>query len=317
MAYLVLNDYKNYIQGDYLRQLQQGDDTKRTTEENTSIQAIAQRLTQKYDLDSEFTSMLPYDSTKVYGAAQRVTVDIATNGFRAWVTTTAYTPGALVIEASVGYICTTANNDATFTVANWTSVGPQHSIYYGAYPSTCTLNGDPNPATMMEPYAPVFNYKNLYNVGDVVYWKGYTYVCNQASTVLSHSAVLQYTKYTNLPYSNVFPDDQQGNANAGYWKTKAPYTIPAATLLTNNKWVAGDNRNQTIKDAMVRITVFKLSPLIAPKNRPDVWLDEYRSILTELNNAAEGKITMILPLKQPNNALRTHYGGNIKNQNNY
>lgn len=317
MGYLILSDYKTYIQGDYLRQLTQGDYSKRIVEENTSLQAIAQRLTAKYDLNTEFTETLPYDSTKTYGAISRVVVDYSPNGFKPWTASTVYLVGALVINLGTGYICTIANNDATFTPANWTAVGAQYTIYYGAYPSTCTVNGQPNPATLTQPYAPVFNYKAMYIKGDVVFWKGSTYVCNQSSIAFNHFQVLQYALYTNIPYSNVFPDDPVQNNTGTYWTNSTAYVIAPGTALTDAVWIQGDNRNQTIKDAMVRITVFKLSPLIAPKNRPDVWLDDYRSILRELNDAAEGKIIMLLPLRQPNNAIRTWYCGNVKNSNNY
>ena len=96
MAYLILQDYANYIQGDYLRQLTQGSDSKRQTEENVSIQAIAQRLTQKYDLNSEFTSMLPWKSTKIYQVGERCTVDLDPNGFMPWVSMQAYVAGSAV-----------------------------------------------------------------------------------------------------------------------------------------------------------------------------------------------------------------------------
>jgi len=316
MGYLIKNDYKSYIQGDYLRQLVQGDDSKRVIEENTSLQVIVQRLTAKYDLDLEFTDMQPYDSTKVYGAAQRTVVDFSPNGFAPWAAGV-HAEGDLVIEAGTGYICNADITDTVFDATQWTSVGAQYTIYYGAYPATCTVNGQLNPATLTQPYAPVFNYKTLYSKGDVIFWKGYTYTANQASTVLCHNAVLQYSEYNNIPYNNIFPDDPINNANGAYWNNKEAYTIPVATPLTDAKWVQGDNRNQTIKDAMVRITVFKLSPLIAPKNRPDVWLDDYRSILRELKDVAEGMITMILPVKQPQNNTRTWYCGAIKQTNNY
>lgn len=134
---------------------------------------------------------------------------------------------------------------------------------------------------------------------------------------MTQQQALQYTLYTNIPFANVFPDDPVQNAQGQYWKSKTAYNIAAGTALTSNNWVRGDNRNQTIKDAVVRITVFKLSPLIAPKNRPDVWLDDYRSILRELNEAAEGKISMSLPVNQPQFGLKTSYGGDVKRQNNW
>lgn len=317
MPYLIKNDYKTYIQGDYLRQLVQADDNKRVIEENTSLQVIVQKLTQKYDLNSEFTDMQPYNKAKTYAAGERVTVDFGINGFTAWVTLGGYSVGDLVINAAVGYICSTGNNDVTFNPAHWTSVGAQYTIYYGAYPSTCTLNGQPNPASLTQPYAPVFNYKSLYSLGDVVYWKGNTYVAKQPSTVLTHFAAIQYQIYTNLPFNNVFPDNPVANKNGVYWNNATAYVITPNTPLTNSAWVRGDNRNQTIKDAMVRITVFKLSPLIAPMNRPEVWLDDYRSILRELNDAANGLITLVLPSNQPQNNLKTAFGGDIKLENSF
>lgn len=317
MGYLVLKDYATYIQGDYLRQLTQGNDDKRITEENVSLQTIAQRLTQKYDLNTEFKDTLPYDRTKAYTAADRVVVDISANGFTAWVAAADYAVDDLVIYNAVGYICTTLNSDATFDPANWSAIAPQHTIFYGAYPSTCTLQGEPNPATLMSPFAPVFDYKALYKRGDVVFWRGNTWVCNQDSIEISHTAALQFVSIENIPYANVFPTDPLANATEIYWTDRTAYTIVPDTPLTDDAWIRGDNRNQTIKDAMVRITVFKLSPLIAPRNIPDVWLEDYRSIMRELKDASLGNITMLLPMKQPQKNLKTFFGGFIKNMNNY
>lgn len=316
MGYLVLKDYGQYIQGDLLRQITQGNDAKRITEENTSIQTIAQRLQQKYDLNSEFTQTQPYDKTKIYGAADRVTVDLSVNGFKAWVAG-AHVAGDLVINGGNGYISPGSFTDSTFDPTQWTYVAPQYTIYYAAYPSTCTLQGVANPATLTDPYAPVFNYKSIYAKGDIAWWRGSTYVCNQPSTVLCHGAILQYATYSNIPYANVFPDDPVGNAGGAYWTTKTAYTVPAATPLTDARWTQGDNRNQVIKMAMIVITVFKLSPLIAPVNRPAIWLEDYRSMLRELKECAEGQMTLNLPLRQPNNATRSYHGGNIKQDNWY
>lgn len=314
-GYLYLNDYKTYIQGVYLNQLVQGDDGKRVTEENVSVQTIAQRLQQKYDLDLEFRKLTVWDKTKTYSAWDRVYIDISASGFAQWVTATSYVVGDPVYYNGYGYYCLTANSDVTFTPAKWTKVGARYDIFYAAFPSTCTLNGQPNPSTLTAPYAPVFNYKNLYSKDDVVYWKGNTYVCASASTVLSHQAQLQYSLYTNIPYNNVFPDDPVNNNNEQYWKDETAYVVEAGTPLTDSAWVAGDNRNQNIKDAMITITVWKLSPLIAPSNRPANWLEDYRGIMRDLGMAARGEITLNLPMKQPYNAVRTYNGGNIKNIN--
>jgi hypothetical protein len=163
----------------------------------------------------------------------------------------------------------------------------------------------------------VFNYKTIYAKGDVVFWRGNTYVCNIATAVPSHQNLIQYNQINPELVYNVFPDDPINNSSGQYWSDRTAYTITAGTRLNNAAWVLGDNRTQLIKDAMIRITVFKLSPLIAPMNRPDAWLDDYREILRELKSAAMGEITLLLPTKQPQFNQHTYYGGNPKNINKY
>ena len=316
-TYLIKNDYKTYIQGDYLRQLTQADDNKRVIEENTSMQVIISRLTQKYDLNTEFRTLSVWDRTVAYGAGDRVYIDANANGFATWVSGTTYALNAAVYYNGYGYYCTTANSDVTFTPAKWTSVGAQYTIYYGAFPSTCTVNGQPNTSTLSQKFAPVFNYKTIYKKDDVVFWRGNTYVCNSATSVPSQQDLLQYNQINPELVYNVFPDDPVNNNNGQFWKDATAYTITAGTRLNTSAWVQGDNRTQLIKDAMIRLTVFKLSPLIAPMNRPESWLEDYREILRELKAAAMGEYTLLLPLKQPQFNQHTYYGGNPKNINRY
>jgi hypothetical protein len=253
----------------------------------------------------------------VYGAGARVTVDISQSGFSLWASGASYAEGDLVIQNEIGYICTTDNTDLTFTTANWAAVAPRYTIYHGAYPTACTLNGQSNPPTLTNPYAPVFDYKNAYSKNDVVLWKGFTYVCAQDSTQITHQQALQYAQYSKLPFGNVFPDDPIANANGQYWNTKTAYVIPRGTPLSDPLWVKGDNRNQTIVDAMVTITVFKLSPTLAPMNRPAGWLEDYRCTLNDLNEIALGRMSIMLPVKQPAQGLKTSFGGEVKQRNNY
>lgn len=317
MAYLYKTDYKTYIQGDYLRQLTQADDNKRAIQENASLQVIISKLTQKYDLNEEFKDLEVWDSTKTYGAGDRVYVDVSADGFVQWVTATAYAVGDSVYYNGYGYVCITANSDVTFTPAKWTSVGAQYTIYYGAYPDTCTLKGQPVISTLAQPYAPVFNYKNVYKKDDVVFWKGNTYVCNSATALPTQQVLIQANRINPDLVYNVFPDDPVNNADGQYWTDETAYVIEAGTVLTDSAWVRGDNRNQLIKDAMVKITVFLLSPLIAPMNRPEQWLEDYRDVLRRLKSAALGEETLLLPLKQPQYNQHTYYGGNPKRINFY
>jgi hypothetical protein len=318
MAYLVKNDYRIYIQGDYFNQLVQGDDTKRFAAEDQAMADVFNRLVQRYDLGSEFTNTAPYDKTKAYRAGERAIIALAANGFATWVTGTSYSVGDLVIYQSVGYRCTTANSDTSFTSSKWAAQGALNDMFYAAFPPTCTIQGQPNPQTLMEPYAPVFDYRKNYAVGDVVFWRNNTYVCVQASQILSQEGALQYVNTFTQPLSNVFPDDPVNNNAGQYWGSRTAYTIPANTPLTDTAaWVKGDNRNQTIKTGMVVLSVFRLSALIAPENRPEAWLEDYKGVLRDLNSIAQGEMAIQLPQIQPRKGLKTMYGSQVKNQNNY
>jgi hypothetical protein len=317
MGYLVLNDYKTYIQGDYLRQLTQADPDKRLIAEKQAMQDVVQRITQKYDLDLELTATAPWDKTRAYGAGERATIALSASGFTEWAASTVYVVGAAVIHLGSGYFCITGNSDATFLPSKWALAGKTNDIFYVGFPNDCTIQGEPAPATLTEPYKPMFNYRNLYNSGDIVWWRGYKYTNVQPSTVANHQVQLQYTTYENLPFWNVFPDSPL-NATQKYWNNKTAFLVPAGTPLTDTDWwVAGDNRNQTIKAGMVVITVFRLSPLLAPGNKPEHWLEDYRGVLSDLNDAAQGLTTLVLPMVQPQRGLKTRTGGDIKNVNNY
>ena len=317
MGYLVKDDYKSYIQGDQLLQLTQGVDDKRLMAETQAMQDIFNRISQKYDLDMEFTETLPYSTTKTYKVGERCTVALSAGGFTAWAANATYALNAPVIYNGVGYFCTTANSDATFTPAKWAAVGATNTIYYVGWPPTCTRGGMANPATLLDPYAPMFDLTKLYKVGDVVYWKGNTYVCAVESLQLTHIGKLQFVETFNIPYANVFPNDPIANANGRYWSDATVYIVEPGTPLTDAAWVKGDNRNQTIKLSMIVLSVFRLSPLLAPHNRPDVWLEDFKGVLRDLNAAAQGEMTLILPLRQPTQGLKTRAGSDVKNVNNY
>lgn len=317
--YLIKDDYKSYIQSDALRQLTQGDDSKRLQAELKAMQQIVQKLTQRYDLNTELRDTEPWSSTKAYKAGERATVAIGVDGFSAWAANTEYVTGDAVIYNRTGYYCITGNHDATFTPANWKSVGAENSIYHVVWPATCTLRGQPNPATLINPYAPQFDYRNLYDKDDVVWWADNTYVCKQASILISHQTALQFRTETNQPIANVFPNDPVLNAQGQYWGDATVYVIEPGTLLTDtDAWLKADNRNQSVKNWMVALSVYHMAALIAVNNRPQVWDDTAEKIYCDMQAAADGKMTMILPPKYTRSeGLRTRFGGEVKNKNYY
>lgn len=320
MPYLIYTDYGINIQDRTYVQLVQNNNAKRTAAEQWAISIVRGKITQKYDVDKEFTDTAPWSPTKVYHVRDRVVID-----FPAWVASINYVANvSVVIHSGRGYICKTNNSDLTFTSANWTDLGAQFTVYYVSYPSTCTYQGLTNPATLANPFAPEFSLiniaeggaQNLYNQGDVVYRTGYTYTATVATRMISHEQLIQYLSYENVPYLNVFPDDTVNNASSQFWGNKTPYTVPAATLPTDaTYWTQGDNRTPEIMEAVKDMTIWRLSGLVNCKRQE--WEERYAGTLDLLNMYANGTATLLMPRKIIPRGSRCRYGGKIKNNNTY
>jgi hypothetical protein len=82
-------------------------------------------------------------------------------------------------------------------------------------------------------------------------------------------------------------------------------------------WLAGDNRNQQLIILMMSITLYHLHMRIAPKNIPQIRMDNYHIAKDWLKDAANGKITADLPVLQPWTGRKIRSGGNVKNINGY
>lgn len=319
MPYLNLVDYRTNIQDRSYVQLVQNNDLKRVTAEQWAISIVRGKITQKYDVNAEFTDTLPYSPTKVYNARDRVIIN-----FPLWLTATAYSPNACVIQNGIGYVCTNANSDATFTPSNWTAIGAQYTIYYASYPSTCTYLGQPNPATLANPFAPEFSVvdiagggeQRLYSLGDIVYWKGYTYANTAATQFITEADLIQYISYADIPYLNVFPDDTVNNAESQFWGSKTPYTVPVGTLPTNVAyWTVGDNRTPEIVECVKDCTLWKLSQLT---NFPiKDWNERYTGALAQLSCYANGQATLLMPIILVPRGSRIRWGGKVLQQNIY
>lgn len=309
MRYLAYSDYKSYIQQVHFKELVQGDDSKRLEAEDSALAIVVSHLKQKYDIDREFTETLPWDVTKVYKAGDRITID-----FDAYSTSSTYALNALVVYASKGYICTTAVTQAeAFDISKWALLGAQYAIYFAVYPPTCTY-----PVTLSDKDGPVFNYKNVYVENDIVFWKNKTYKCARGTSGISHTSLINYYTYANIPHVNVFPDDAINNKNGQYWNTATPYSVPAGTRPTNTVyWKLGDNRDKQIVLYMKWLVVDILAPLIAPTNVPDYWCTNAAKAKYELENMANGMSTPDMPVLQPAQGTRVRHGGNVKLKNTY
>jgi len=319
VSYLNYPDYKISIQDRSYIQLVQNNDAKRTAAEQWAISMIRGKLTQKYDVNKEFTDTLPYDPAKQYNVRDRVIIN-----YPAWVASTSYSLNACIVYNGVGYVCTTSNSDATFNSSHWSSLGAQYTIYYASYPSSCTYHGQPNPATLAGPFAPEFalinvargGEQNLYALGDIVYWKGYTYVCTFATRQISDANLIQYIAYKDVPFLNVFPDDAVNNANSQFWGSQTAYTIPVATLPTNTTyWTLGDNRTPEIVECVKDLTLWKLSALVNFSKAE--WNERYESALRLLAMYANGEATLLMPIIVTQRGTRVRFGSKVKQQNTY
>lgn len=314
MSYLNYPDYKINIQDRSYIQLVQNNDLKRVAAEQWAISMVRGKLTQKYDVNKEFTDTLPYNPTQIYNSRDRVIIN-----YPAWVALTAYLLNACIIYNGIGYVCTTANNDATFNSSHWSSLGAQYAIYYASYPSTCTYQTQANPATLANPYAPEFSIidiskggeQRLYALGDIVYWKGYTYACTFATQCIQGSDLIQYISYQDIPFFNIFPDDTINNNASQFWGSKTAYIIPSGTLPTNTTyWTLGDNRTPEIVECVKDLTIWKLMALVNFHNQS--WQDRYEGALRQLQMYANGTATLLMPIIVVPRGTRIRYGGKVK-----
>ena len=301
MSYLIPSDYKKQIQSTNLAQVIRGDATIQTAAEDTAIDEASSYLVQKYDLATELQDTPQWDGTEVYKAGNRVFLDAP-----AYVAATSYDTGAYVtFTVGAGMAAVTSIYKAlqdgitgAWDATKWKLVCPQYQIFNAKYP------------------APIFNMQGSYIIGSPVFWKGNTYVCLIASRQFSSDTVLQFTNLSNIPYSNIFPDDPAQGPQ--YWGTPTPFTIPANTdILNTTFWLPGDNRCKQLVTYLVDIALYHMHSAVAPQVVPVQREKRYDDAIKWLNKAAKGDITASLPLLQPIQGRRNRYGGQIKNNNSW
>ena len=328
MGYLTLSDYRNSIQQSIFNQLVQNNYAKVSLAESTALDIVISHLTQKYDVTQEFTDITPWNPLATYDVRQRVVID-----YPEWNASNSYNTNDCVIYEGNGYMCTTPNNDATFNSGNWQDLGPQYQIYYVWFPKVCTYQGQPVAPTLADPMAPMFDINNNYFLNDVVWWNNALYQCNMATCAIKPCDLKQYYVYENVPLPNVLPNDPINNANQQYWTLLQPTLLEAGVaplqpalrsiygvsgggggITRPWPWIAGDNRNPQLVECVKRIAIWILSDLVVTNNRPAVWEENYKNALETLKGFAEGKITLRIPLVQPNVGMRVRYGGGVRQQ---
>ncbi len=232
-------------------------------------------LTQRYDLSNEFTNTGSYSLTTTYSASSRVIID-----YQSWTSSLSYSYNQGVIFNGEGFICGTTSIGATTsfsTALGWIDLGPQYQIYSVPYP------------------APLFDDLNFYNQGDIVFWKGLTYTCENMTTPLNYSQEAQYLYLQYLPNLNVFPDDKLLNNNNQYWLlgSSASYVVPSGVLPTNTTyWSNIDNRTQIVLNWILDIVLFYLERAAAPRNIPDLRTVMYKEAIKMMEAVGDGTYTI-------------------------
>ena len=339
-AYLVYNDYAVTIQDSAFKQWIAQNDALRVQAEPRAMAKIKEFLVQKYDLVTEFAPTTVYADTPTYQANALVQLNYA-----AWVATTAYTAGQYVsyTDGNV-YRCilTVVGNAAPGNATYWLLIGPQLGLFYLAYPApvfnlgTVYNVGDKvwwkgsvyvcQTATVLPSHysdLQSVTYANIcpYNFfptdpknGPTQWGVGTPYSVTGiypafVPTEGTWSGVTAYSIGDTVNYNGVMWQALKANTNV----------IPGADIVTwqSITWTQGDNRNQSIVDVMVSLTLWYLSFRIAPKVIPTWIQTRYDSAMAWLQNSAEGIITLDVPEVQPAQGARIRFGGNVKQQNGY
>lgn len=337
MGYLVYNDYALTIQEFAFKQWIASNDAYRIQAEPRAQAKIKEYLTQKYDLETEF------DDTNVYSDSVRYKAwDLVQFNYSAWALGN-YTLGQYVsyTDGNV-YRCilNTTTSQVPTNTTYWLLIGSQLGLTYLDLPyplfdlKTIYNVSDrvywkgkiyqclqqtklPTHVSMLQDvtYANVqpyntfpddtINGKNVWGVG--VSYSVIGIYPNFVATKGSWSGLTAYFQFDTVIYNGVLWQSLTSNTNK----------IPGDDITNwqSISWIVGDNRNQSIIDVYVALTLWYLSFRVAPNVLPKWVQSKYEASLSWLQNAADGTITLDVPQKQPYQGARIRFGGNIKQNN--
>ena len=292
MSYLIFADFKKTIQSDNLMQII-GSDLNILSGIALTAQAQAvSYLTQQFQTSQEFTDTAIYDIKAIYKPGSRVYLDAIP-----YSTSQTYQLNELTLQLGQIFYCSIAIPSAqAFTASNWTLLGLQHDMYFGAYPFQ------------------KFDLYQLYAIGDNVYYNGKSYTCLIQTIMYSHESQLQSNSQQN--FQNFFPTDQ--NKGSQYWQLISTYDIPAGANIKNPAlWTFGDNRSSELVMYCCDMALYHLHSRIAPRNIPDLRVKRFDEAIKWFKLASRGEVTAALPSIQPLQGGRIRYSTQTKQINNY
>ena len=279
MSYLRLRDYDKSIEYANLQQITSYDDGIRKDSERAGIEKAKSYLTQKFNVEEEFTDLQVYSYSQSYNAG--VTIEL--NG-QDWNANKVYAANDITVYNSIVFKAVSGNtNQSPVGTGNtWTSIGNKFDLYYTVLP--CSY----------------YKFDQYYYAGDKVYWNGKVYTCQQQGI-------------------GYYPDVNSKNIKGEYfWGTGIAYSVPAGTEISDTTYYNfGDFRCADMVYVTVDLALYLIHKRIAPANVPDLRVKAYDDAIAWLKDCAFGNVTPNLLVRTPRSGGMFRIGSNTKNINSY
>ena len=275
--YLRDKDYLKTIQTENLSQIVNKDFSILYDSEKAAIEKAKTYLTQKFNVEEEFTSTVVYSLSKTYQAG--ITAELNGNQF---IISNNYSANDIVLNNGLIYYTSASTSGIYVTGGSWILLGNQYDLYHTKIPQD------------------YFNFTRYYYIGEKVYWNGKVYTCIAAGS--------GYYPDINTPISN--GTKYWGNGINYYVPAGTP-------LEDTNYWEFGDFRSQEMVYTIIDMVLYLLHKRIAPANIPDLRVKAYDDAIQWLIDCYEGNITPNLLVKTPRSGGRFRIGSNPKKNNAY
>lgn len=313
-SYITSADYLAVIQDGQLNdqildELNEGKRQRRYAE-SWAISQVRSKLKSKYDLDFEITDTLPYNPKQVYYAGSRVIID-----YDNW-ESKKYKQFECVIKDSVGYICIVEESSETWDESQWQTLGAKYTIYHIPLPY-------PRFSINIQEQKGIST-NGFYKVGDFVWWANHTYKALRQTITLNHDTTIQYYSTSDLPSPNTFPNDPE--AGALFWEDLGEYSIgkysdgtdgslPVGTEDAPSKWIEGDNRDISLVQCIIDLSLWILHKRISPMNIPVLREKSKEMAFAWLSGVKNSDNDTDLESLQPEQGESFRWGSQIKQIN--
>lgn len=265
---LRLADYERAIQSDNLAQIIESNYSLLIDVEQAGQLTMIGHLKQRYQVDRAFANTGSFNLALTYKGTNLVEYTELT--FSA---STVYTINQRVVYSGNIYKSIAGSAAHAFNVAEWTLLCADKLLYYVTLPNTEYSND------------------TTYSIGDIVWYKDYTYTCR-------------------TPITGILP------TNTSYWTLGSLYSITNIYPTDATKWTQADNRNQEIVQYLIDIVLYNVHCRINPRNIPDLRKERYDGnepqqrggAIGWLKNIASGKIFVDIPEILPEQGNSINWG---------